>query len=149
MGVRMKLISSKIGIISVIFLTGALIAVGFQNCARTQFSASKSNQSLSSSGTNYCALNPSDSACIVITPLTCTFNGELVANGQSITAYQNSSGVCNSEKRVCNNGQLSGSFNYATCSPHTPKACLFDGKTIDSGKSIKAYLSSSAAAGTQ
>jgi hypothetical protein len=50
----------------------------------------------------------------------CTFNGQTVANGSSVTAYQAStvpSGQsCALETRTCTNGTLSGSYQYASCS---------------------------------
>lgn len=52
-------------------------------------------------------------------PVSCTFNGQPVADGQSITAYQTPTiavGVrCVAELRTCTNGVLSGTFSYASC----------------------------------
>lgn len=49
----------------------------------------------------------------------CTFSGQPVANGASVTAYQSTSvpagSVCASESRTCSNGVLSGSYVHATC----------------------------------
>lgn len=49
----------------------------------------------------------------------CTFNGQSVASGASITAYSSSTvaagQTCVSQGRTCNNGTLSGSYMYATC----------------------------------
>lgn len=58
---------------------------------------------------------------------TCTFNGQAVANGSSVTAYQmqypmqNQGQSCISETRTCTNGALSGTYQYATCTLVTPE----------------------------
>lgn len=57
-------------------------------------------------------------------PDDCTFNGNTVPHGGSVTAYEvervSSAGTCNSETRVCNDGNLSGSFLYDSCEPDLP-----------------------------
>ncbi|NUN05984.1 MAG: hypothetical protein HUU57_09495 [Bdellovibrio sp.] len=62
-------------------------------------------------------------------------------------AYQNSTvpfgGTCVSQNRVCNNGALSGSYSYATCSAGGAASCLFNGQTIAHGQTVTAYASSS------
>ena len=49
----------------------------------------------------------------------CTFNGQTVANGASVTAYQSNQvpngQTCLSETRTCNNGTLSGSYTFPAC----------------------------------
>lgn len=49
----------------------------------------------------------------------CTFNGQTVASGGSVTAYQSNDvphdQTCQSETRTCNNGTLSGSYAYPAC----------------------------------
>lgn len=73
----------------------------------------------------------------------CLFNGQTVTHGSSVTAYQSSSvssgSTCNSESRTCNNGNLSGSFNFASCEANQPKSCLFNGQTIVHGQKVMAY----------
>jgi hypothetical protein len=53
------------------------------------------------------------------TNASCTWNGQTIASGSSVTAYQSSSvpngSQCISETRTCSNGTLSGSFTNATC----------------------------------
>src|SRR5262249_21384292 len=77
----------------------------------------------------------------------CTFNGQVVPEGQSVTAYHDSSepfgSTCSSEQRTCTNGQLSGTYAFASCAVAAPKACLFNGQTISSGSSITAFNTSS------
>lgn len=76
----------------------------------------------------------------------CDFNGKTLADGEYVMAYQNSSVslglVCQSEKRVCNSGVLSGSFQYSSCSVTSAKSCLFNGKTLANGEQVKAYQNS-------
>jgi len=85
-------------------------------------------------------------SCTVGAPVSCTFNGQAVAHGQTVIAYQNSavaSGAsCIQESRTCNNGVLSGSYNFASCKVNAPMACLFNGQTIASGQNVKAFAAS-------
>ena len=78
----------------------------------------------------------------------CEFNGQTLAHNQSVTAFLNSSvpynALCdtpqNKESRLCINGELSGSFQNPNCSIEIAKNCTFNGKTIDHGTSVAAYL---------
>jgi peptidoglycan hydrolase-like protein with peptidoglycan-binding domain len=49
----------------------------------------------------------------------CSFNGQTVTHGASVTAYQTSTvsygSACVSEQRTCNNGTLSGSYTNSSC----------------------------------
>ncbi len=73
----------------------------------------------------------------------CIFNGETLPNGQSILAFLSSSGeVCTSQLRVCENGILSGQYDYSTCLENSPQSCLFNGQTIGHNQSIMAYFES-------
>src|SRR3990167_247813 len=52
----------------------------------------------------------------------CTFNGTTIAHNARVDAYQSSSvplggTACVSEKRVCTNGTLSGTYQFSTCAP--------------------------------
>jgi len=53
--------------------------------------------------------------------------GGTISNGQSVTAYQNSSvpfgSSCVSQVRTCNNGSLSGSYQYSSCAVQPPANC--------------------------
>ncbi len=77
----------------------------------------------------------------------CEFNGTGLMNGDTVRAYLSSTvpvgQMCLSEVRSCQNGKLSGNFEYAFCLPGAPNACLIDGRTIPSGGSIKVYESAS------
>jgi len=52
----------------------------------------------------------------------CTLNGTTIAHNARVDAYQSSSvplggAACVSEKRVCTNGTLSGTYQFSTCAP--------------------------------
>ena len=89
--------------------------------------------------------------CNVGQPAACLFNGQEISNGQSVTAFVNSSApagsVCNAQERICNNGVLSGSNAYATCQVSAPENCLFNGQTIAHGSSVNAFAGSAVAYG--
>ena len=74
---------------------------------------------------------------------TCYFNGSVVANGASVTAYQSPSvpygSSCASQQRTCTNGSLSGSYSYATCSVAPGANCNLNGTVVPHGSSIAAY----------
>lgn len=76
----------------------------------------------------------------------CLFNGQTIAHGEKITAYSTSTvpfgGTCVAQERVCNNGSLSGSYSFGTCSVGAPKSCLFNGQTVAHGQSAMAYQQS-------
>jgi hypothetical protein len=71
--------------------------------------------------------------------------GGTLADGQSIIAYQdslNSDCASTFQNRFCNNGTLSGSYLYATCS--IPAACLLPwGGALADGQSVIAFESAS------
>jgi hypothetical protein len=81
-------------------------------------------------------------ACSPGAPAACLFNGQTVAHNSSVVAYVNSSELpgqpCTGIVRECKNGMLSGSGNYASCTPG-PKACLFNNQTIANNASVVAY----------
>jgi hypothetical protein len=56
----------------------------------------------------------------------CSFDGKTVASGSSVTAYQATSvapgNICIAESRVCDDGSLSGTYAYASCSVVTVPA---------------------------
>ena len=79
--------------------------------------------------------------------ISCSFNGKRVNHGQSVTAlmdYKVSHGeTCQSEERVCDNGDLSGSYEYSSCEVEQASACLFNGEKIEHGDIITSYKTSS------
>ena len=121
-----------------------LLPLLFQNCAKTQFSSveleSTSEKQTLPTDENTDDLPPSSSL------QNCSFNGRTINSGAEVTAYQNSTvttgSACVKETRRCTNGHLSGSFNFAACTPGQPKMCLFNGQTIAHGATVKAFVTS-------
>lgn len=87
-------------------------------------------------------------SCSVGAAKSCVFNGRTVAHGESVSAYSASSvafgGSCAVQDRICHDGVLSGSFEFASCAVEAPVACLFQGQTIAHGQSVVAYKAVSA-----
>jgi hypothetical protein len=68
------------------------------------------------------------SSCAVASCASCTLPwGGTIAHGASVTAYQSpsvpASSSCVSESRSCNNGSLSGSYTFASCSVRPSTSC--------------------------
>ncbi|MGZ3689938.1 MAG: hypothetical protein ACXVAX_00455 [Pseudobdellovibrio sp.] len=86
-------------------------------------------------------------SCNVDAAASCLFNGQTVADGQTVTAFLSASvdagSSCSSEVRTCNNGVLSGSDQYASCTVNQPASCLFNGQTLANGQTVTAFESSS------
>lgn len=139
-------------ILSIYVFASLSVLIGFQNCSGGFKSKSVTAASLVAAGSNYCAKVPNDPACLQPQSIKCTFNGNRLNDGQSVTAYLSSSVLsgqtCKSENRVCRSGVLSGSYSYATCAINQPAACLFNGKTVAHGQSVTAYLNSTTGYGT-
>ena len=130
-----------------LLIAGLLLA--FQNCGHY---SPMSSISLASAGTGYCLAHSTDPYCSQAQAARCSFNGNILAESDTVTAYLTSSvstgSVCQSQTRSCAEGILSGSFSYATCAVSGPAACLFNGATIASGASVTAYLNSVEANGS-
>lgn len=81
------------------------------------------------------------------TPKSCRFNNQTIASGSSVDAYLASAvpstGTCAKQVRRCTDGVLSGTYQYASCAVAAPEACLFGGRTIAHGTSVRAFLHSS------
>lgn len=129
----------------------ALLAVAISSCSpkgssgpapASEASRDFSSASFAVSGSDIPSDIPSDYA-------NCTFNGQTVAHGSSINAFQNSTvpygTYCSAERRTCNNGVLSGSYQFATCSTAAPASCLFNGQTVAHGSSVQAFPNSTVA----
>lgn len=103
------------------------------------------NGTLSGSYTN--------ASCTVTPGASCTFDGQQIAHGSSVTAYQTATvpygGQCTAEQRVCTNGTLSGSYINTGCSVSGGASCTFNGQNVAHGQSVTAYQSSSVAYGGQ
>ena len=126
----------------------ALLAAAITSCSPKGSSgpAPASEASRDYSNTSFATTAPPD---IPQDYANCTFNGQTVAHGSSINAFQNSTvpygTFCSAQRRTCNNGVLSGSYAYNTCSVAAPAACLFNGQTIAHGSSVQAFPNSSVA----
>jgi Tfp pilus assembly protein PilV len=78
----------------------------------------------------------------------CLWNGSVVSNGQSITAYQTSSvtssNTCVSETRTCTDGALSGTYAFASCVVEGTSTCSasISGSIVRSNGGIRASDSS-------
>lgn len=147
-------------VLTYILLTTVFIP--FQNCSKSQFTAMKNSNALNT--TNSSSLSdpslvgdiPDDSTAPNIptnsVPKVCRFNGAVVPEGQSRTAYQNSTVAfgqsCVSEERFCLSGELLGSYNFGTCSVNAPASCLFNNQTIPHGGQVIAYQNSSVVFGS-
>jgi len=108
------------------------------------FGDSCSNVAVSGTCQNGSITNqPTSATCSVQAAASCTFNGQPVSSSSSILAYQSSNvaygSSCVSEQRTCNNGVLSGSNTFESCSVSAPASCTLDGQTIAHGASINAY----------
>ncbi len=91
------------------------------------------------------------SQCIVssgtIATSTCSFAGQTVLSGDTVTGYQSPSVLpgtqCVSELRTCNSGSLSGTYNYRSCGINAAQDCNFNGLVVSDGFSVNAYQNSS------
>ncbi len=94
------------------------------------------------------------SASLSVGSLTCSFAGQILTEGQTVSAYQASSvasgGVCVSQARTCTNGMLSGTYQFGGCyveSPTATASCSFYGQTIPHGQAVTAYQTGSVVGG--
>jgi hypothetical protein len=82
-------------------------------------------------------------SCMVQPAAACQFNGQNVPNGTSVTAYQTATvafdQVCKYQQRNCVNGDLSGSYTYASCAVDKALTCVFNGQTIAHNAQVNAY----------
>ncbi len=73
----------------------------------------------------------------------CLFNGQSIAHGQIVQAFQSASvpygSTCSLEARTCNNGSLSGTHTFGSCTEDPPDNCSLAGQEVVSGSSITAY----------
>ncbi len=83
-------------------------------------------------------------ACQVGPPASCSYNGQIIASGATVTGYATSSvpygQTCQPSSATCTNGVLSGTV-YPTCSVGSDPNCYLDGQTIPDGGSITTYPS--------
>ena len=83
------------------------------------------------------------SSCSVGNPANCSFNGQVVRHGENVTAYREQSvpynSSCSSQIRRCDNGTLSGTYAYSSCSVGDPANCTFNGQVVRHGENVTAY----------
>ncbi|MBU1270266.1 MAG: hypothetical protein KKA06_06365, partial [Nanoarchaeota archaeon] len=85
-------------------------------------------------------------------PSSCTFNEQTITHEQSTTAYQTSNVSfgqnCNSQTRTCNNGVLSGTYQYQSCTVGPAPSCNLPwGGTTPHNTNVTAYQTSSVSLG--
>ncbi|NUN05344.1 MAG: hypothetical protein HUU57_06255, partial [Bdellovibrio sp.] len=77
--------------------------------------------------------------------------GQTIAHGHPVNAFLNSTvpygSSCVNENRLCNDGALSGSYSFSSCTPGAAASCLFDGKTIPHGATVAAFMASAVSFG--
>ena len=102
-------------------------------------SRSCSNRTLSGTYTN--------SSCSVAAAANCSFNGQTVAHGSNVTAYQTASvafgSSCTSESRSCSNGNLSWTYANSSCFVGAAASCSFGGQAVAHGSNVTGYQASS------
>jgi len=71
-----------------------------------------------------------------VAPASCSFNGQSIAHGSPVTAFLAatvpSGSSCTSQVRTCNNGTLSGSYTYSSCTVSAPPASTCNTGTFES-----------------
>ena len=70
--------------------------------------------------------------------------GGSINHGNSVIAYQNAAvpfgSACDSQTRTCDDGSLSGSFSFESCTVASPSSCSLPwGGTISHGDNVTAY----------
>ena len=90
-----------------------------------------------------------NTSCTVAAAASCSLNGQTVAHGSTVTAYQASSvdfgNTCTSETRSCFNGTLSGVYTNTSCTVAAAASCSLNGQTVAHGSTVTAYQASSVA----
>ena len=93
------------------------------------------------------------SACVVSPAASCTWSGQSVAHGASVTAYQAASvpfgSSCVSQTRTCTNGTLSGSYTASSCVVGVASSCTWNNASVQNGQSVTAYQSATVPYGQQ
>jgi hypothetical protein len=115
----------------------------FQNCGQFLSHNSMSSQSLSLPIIN-CDSGQDCNELIQQQNTFCFFNGQPVAQGETVLAFMEPrSDRCESEERLCQNGELTGSYNYQSCvgpDQASRSGCSFNGREVKEGESVVAYL---------
>ena len=85
---------------------------------------------------------------IPMPPAPCYLNGTRIDSGGSILAYMAASATsCQSQRRQCTNGVLSGTYAFTSCMTLPPTAaCSFNGRSLKAGETVIAYETPAATA---
>ncbi|MGE0632811.1 MAG: hypothetical protein AB7O96_10400, partial [Pseudobdellovibrionaceae bacterium] len=120
-------------------ITTFLLGTGFffQNCAPVKFSSvpqAPPPPSASGAVVGNGEDNGIASPVVIQTVTTCNFNGQVVADGGSVQAYLTSSvlagAACQSQTRLCRQGELSGNYQFASCTVDAFASCMFNSQTV-------------------
>jgi hypothetical protein len=80
-------------------------------------------------------------------PGSCSYGFMYIRNGISLTAYKSSlvayGQACESQVRTCTNGVLSGTFEASYCTVAAESDCVFNGRLVSNGSSVRTYIASS------
>ena len=129
--------------------TGSLLPLTDARGCTTSYQCSVSPQTQTNQPTTQ--TTQAIQATQITTPAACSWNGQSIASGARVTAYQSSSvssgQTCASESRLCTNGTFSGSYTAASCAVSPAASCTFNGSTVASGASVTAYQAGAVAAG--
>ena len=75
--------------------------------------------------------------------MSCNFNGQIIASGSSVKAFQVGSvpvgSLCVSELRLCTDGSLDGTYTVGNCAVGAPASCAFNGQTLASGSKAPGF----------
>ena len=89
--------------------------------------------------------------CVELPASSCEFNGDVVTNGNDVVAYQFENvpfgETCQSQRRVCTNGTLSGSYTAPACTVQPAATCVFNGNTLQNGETVEAFSTASVSFG--
>jgi len=82
----------------------------------------------------------------------CNFNGEAIADGASVVAYQTAivdhDETCQQEIRTCTDGVLSGTYTSNVCTVSGELLCEFNGQVLHEGQSTIAFRTETTPYGT-
>lgn len=83
-------------------------------------------------------------SCDIAPASSCVLDNTAIANGSSVSAFQFKSvpfgQTCPApQNRVCNNGVLSGTLMFSSCSVAAAAGCPWNNSTISSGQAVQAF----------
>ena len=115
--------------------------------------STKSASGFCSNGTISNGIVSSSCSALPNTATSCQFNGQTIASGSAVNAYQSLTvpfgQTCQIEVRGCTNGSLSGSAQFSSCTVLPAASCSFNGQTYSNGDSVPGFSVSSVPFGSQ